>query len=175
MFCPKCGTQNEYGKFCRKCGTNLSGVSQAIGEPLPDEINHSGTATPARIGQARGGITVGFFSQAAIANDFKDLADHKAMAVFGNVKVDLTGAPLPPGETHISAYSLFGDIEIFVPDNVGVRITGFSSLAELKLRGEKVGKGFFDVNEYRSDNYETAARRLHVEVASLLSAIKIRR
>lgn len=175
MFCPKCGTQNEYGKFCRKCGTNLSGVSEAIGEPLPAQMSPADPATPARVGESRGAMTVGLFNQAAIANDFKDLANHKAMAVFGNVKVDLTGAPLPVGETHISAYSLFGDIEIFVPNDVGVRITGFSSLAELKLRGEKVGNGFFNVNEYRSDNYETASRRLHVEVASLFSAIKIRR
>jgi hypothetical protein len=32
MFCPKCGTENpDEGKFCRKCGTGLSAVSQAIG------------------------------------------------------------------------------------------------------------------------------------------------
>lgn len=31
MFCPKCGTENpENGKFCRSCGTDLSGVSKAL-------------------------------------------------------------------------------------------------------------------------------------------------
>ncbi|NNE65925.1 MAG: zinc-ribbon domain-containing protein [Pyrinomonadaceae bacterium] len=31
MFCPKCGTKNpEDGKYCRKCGTDLSGVSSAL-------------------------------------------------------------------------------------------------------------------------------------------------
>lgn len=31
MFCPKCGTKNpDNGKFCRKCGTDLETVSDAI-------------------------------------------------------------------------------------------------------------------------------------------------
>lgn len=31
MFCPKCGTKNpEDGKFCRKCGTDLSPVTDAL-------------------------------------------------------------------------------------------------------------------------------------------------
>ena len=31
MFCPKCGTKNpDDGKFCRKCGTDLGGVSKAL-------------------------------------------------------------------------------------------------------------------------------------------------
>lgn len=35
MFCPKCGTQNpENGKFCRKCGTDLGNISDAISGKL---------------------------------------------------------------------------------------------------------------------------------------------
>lgn len=31
MYCPKCGTQNpDNGKFCRKCGTDLNVVSEAL-------------------------------------------------------------------------------------------------------------------------------------------------
>jgi len=36
MFCPKCGAKNpENGKFCRACGTDLGGVTQALSGKLP--------------------------------------------------------------------------------------------------------------------------------------------
>ncbi|NNF00096.1 MAG: zinc ribbon domain-containing protein [Pyrinomonadaceae bacterium] len=43
MFCPKCGTKNpETGKFCRKCGTDLGTVSDAISGNLPSSKSKSG-------------------------------------------------------------------------------------------------------------------------------------
>ena len=37
MFCPKCGTKNpDDGKFCRKCGTDLSPVSEALSGKSPN-------------------------------------------------------------------------------------------------------------------------------------------
>lgn len=36
MFCPKCGTQNpDNGKFCRSCGTDLGGLSNALATKAP--------------------------------------------------------------------------------------------------------------------------------------------
>jgi hypothetical protein len=166
MFCPKCGSQSEYGKFCRGCGTNLEIVSEALTGQSPEAIASS---------SGRKGITLGLFSQAALSNRERDITQHKAIAIFGEVTVDLTQALLPVGETRISAYTLFGSIDVLVLDDIGVRISGLTSLSELKVRGESAHNGFFDVDEYISDNYHEASRRLHIEVASLFAAIKIRR
>ncbi len=36
MFCPKCGVQNpDNGKFCRSCGTDLGGVTDALSGKSP--------------------------------------------------------------------------------------------------------------------------------------------
>lgn len=166
MFCPKCGAQAEYGKFCRSCGTNLAIVSEAISGQMPGQLSASSSS---------GGTTLALFGPAAIANEARDLAQHKAIAVFGEVTVDLTAAALPIGETSISAYTIFGSINILVPDEVGIRITGLTALSEVKVRGEEARKSFFDADEYTSPNYHEASRRLHVEAACLFAGIKLRR
>jgi hypothetical protein len=166
MFCPKCGSESEYGKFCRVCGTNLEIVSEAITGQSPGAVTSSSSRT---------GITLGLFSQAALSNRDRDIAQHKAIAVFGEVMVDLTAELLPVGETRISAYTIFGSIDVLVLNDVGIRISGLTSLSEIKVRGEKAHNGFFDAGEYTSDNYHESSRRVHIEVASLFAAIKVRR
>lgn len=45
MFCPKCGVQNqETGKYCRSCGTDLGNVSAALTGNLPTQFSDAGTA-----------------------------------------------------------------------------------------------------------------------------------
>jgi hypothetical protein len=166
MFCPKCGSQSEYGKFCRVCGTNLEIVSEAITGQTSGYLNTSSGSTS---------MTLGLFSQAAVSNEGRDISQHRAISVFGEVTVDLTGAPLPIGETRISAYTIFGSIDVLVLNDVGLRITGLTALSETKVRGEGARNGFFDAGEYISPNYHEATRRVHIEVASLFAAIKIRR
>jgi hypothetical protein len=166
MFCPKCGAQSEYGKFCRACGTNLAAVSEVIEERPGQQVGAYAQG---------GGMTMGLFSSAGVSNDVRNIGGHKAAAVFGNVTVDLTAAPLQAGETQISAYTLFGNIDILVPAGVGVRITGISAFSSVSLRGEAVGNGFFHVDEYLSPDYGQATHQLHIEVASFFSGLKIRR
>ena len=165
MFCPKCGEQSKYGKFCRSCGTNLEVVSEVITERSMDEIATSSS----------GGMTLGLFSPATVSNEARDISNHRAISAFGNVTVDLTAMTLPVGETTISAYTIFGNIEVLALNDVGIRITGLTALSSIKVRGEEAHNGFFDADEYTSPNYQEATRRLHIEVAALFATIKIRR
>ncbi|MEO7538799.1 MAG: zinc ribbon domain-containing protein, partial [Pyrinomonadaceae bacterium] len=48
MFCPKCGGSNpEGGKFCRSCGTDLGGVTDALSGRMP-AVPHSLTDSKGR-------------------------------------------------------------------------------------------------------------------------------
>lgn len=58
MFCPKCGTQNlGNGKFCRSCGTDLAGVSDALAAKRagqPSSFNMIEPLQPAQLLCAKG-------------------------------------------------------------------------------------------------------------------------
>ena len=110
-----------------------------------------------------------------MSNEEKVFDRHSILTVFGAFKIDLTAAPLPPGETRINVYSLFAEGEIMAPDDVAVRIEGFSFLANLKVRGQTIHDSFLEFGEYVSPDYERAVRRLRVEVKSAFAEVKIKR
>jgi predicted membrane protein len=91
------------------------------------------------------------------------------------VKIDLTADDLPAGESHLHIYSIFGAVEVFALNEVGVRITGISLFSSVKVRGTEIGNGVFSGHEYISPGYAQAARRLHIDLTSIFSGVKLRR
>ena len=162
MFCPRCGSQSESGKFCRSCGTDLTRVSEIIQEP-GQRGNRGGAAT-----------AVGLFFGASVSNKGRQLDGLNAGAIFGGVTVDLTANLLPAGETKISVFSIFGGAEVLVDDDVGIRITGFACLAGATVRGEELSQGIFSTLYYVSDNYDQASRRLHIDATSLFAGLDVK-
>lgn len=165
-FCPRCRHRAAGANFCPACGANLAAVSAALSDPgRTRQLDH----------QSGAGSTLGVFNNKAISNESGLRNGHSAIAVFGTVTVDLTADQLPLGETRINVYTVFGSADILVFNDVGIRVTGVTTLGSLKVRGKKVGNGFFNLDEYRSPNYEQAERRLHIDMATIFGELKIRR
>jgi hypothetical protein len=165
-YCPKCGIRAEGGKYCRSCGTNLVAISKAL----------EGAQTSRGLkAQGDSGTTLGLFSEARVSNVGRGLNNHTGVAVFGSVTIDLAAAPLPPGETKINVIVVFGGLEILVPADVGLRVTGVTVLADVKSRKEKIRSGFVNTDEYRSPNYHLSARRLHIDATAVFGEVKIKR
>lgn len=55
------------------------------------------------------------------------------LAVFGDLKLDLRGAVVSDPEVTITAISLFGDVEITVPEGVEVELSGFDIFGDREL------------------------------------------
>ena len=56
-----------------------------------------------------------------------------AVAVMGDVVLDLRGAEVPQGEVDITAVAVMGDVEIYVPDGVDVQLSGIAVMGDKKV------------------------------------------
>lgn len=166
MFCPKCGTQTESSNYCRSCGANLARVARVISDPALS----SGSGV-----RRDSGTTVGVFNSSVITNAGRNLDGHNATAVFGGVKVDLSAAPLPAGEIRINLCAIFGGIEVIVPDDVGIRVTGVTIFGGAEVRKESVGSGIFSINNYTTPNYTQATRRIHIDVTTIFGGVSVKK
>jgi hypothetical protein len=56
-----------------------------------------------------------------------------AVAVMGDVMLDLRGAEVPQGEVDITATAVMGDVKIYVPDGVDVQLSGIAVMGDKKV------------------------------------------
>ena len=57
-----------------------------------------------------------------------------ALAVMGDVVLDLRGAEVPHGDVDITATAVMGDVTIYVPDGVDVQLSGIAVMGDRRLR-----------------------------------------
>ena len=161
MFCPKCGAESGQTRFCRSCGTNLTVVSNVLDQ---------GGVRSIAIGKK---TTVNIFQNSSLSN-IVDLDGHTALSIFGTTRIDLTAAPLSLGELRLTLISIFGIIEVLVPEDIAVRITGFSIFGGANVRGRELSSGM-GTNQYVTPGYAEAPRRLHIDATSIFGGIKVDR
>lgn len=164
MFCPTCGVEAGEAKFCRSCGTNLTIVSNILDREEPGRLRTTALA---------GKTTLALFSASHLYNDH-DLNGRTSVSVFGGTEIDFTTAPLAYGETKISVVSVFGGTEVFVPEDVAVRVTGVSICGGIEVLKRGSG-GVFSVNKFETPGYDQAPRRLHIDATSVFGGAAIKK
>lgn len=102
-------------------------------EPLTADLPAGSSVLPAfsapssavRIGGTPGpGTSIAIFGGSEKKGTWVVPTDHKAIAVMGGVDLDLTDATFAEREVTITAFAMFGGIDITVPDDVTVNVHG---------------------------------------------------
>ncbi len=93
-------------------------------------------------------------------------------AFISDLKLDLTEADIPDGETLFYISGFIGDITIRVPDDVGVRLSTSVFIGEATIMGQKRG-GVFSPVELQTTDYKLAERRLHITASHFINNIKV--
>ena len=92
----------------------------------------------------------------------------------GEIKLDLTRAVIPDGETAISANTVVGEVRVLVPADVGVAARVGTLLGSAEVLGRKGGSLVTDEMAV-SEDYATATRRLRIEARTVLGDVAVRR
>jgi predicted membrane protein len=101
------------------------------------------------------------------------LDQEQITTVFGDIKLDLTQAPLEPGEHHLQILTLFGDIKLRLPEDVGLAVESSVLLADIEVETVSQGDEQQPGSRWRSEGFEEAAVRLLLSVEGLFADIDI--
>lgn len=90
-----------------------------------------------------------------------------------DVDLDFSGAEIPLGETRIRIYGFVGDVDVFVPAEVGVSVYAAGFVVDSNLLGHDQDAILVPV-EAVSENYNTAERRLRIEMTGFVCDLKVK-
>lgn len=101
-----------------------------------------------------------------------DVMDQEIWSFVGDVDLDFTQANFPEDEVTFQLYRFVGDVDIIVPEDIGISISSMGFVTEARLEGKKCG-GFMTPVRFTSDNYDSAVKRIRLEMISFVADLKV--
>jgi len=80
--------------------------------------------------------------------------DEEFWVLIGDIKLDMTTAQIPEGETVIRTYGFVGSIRLRVPERVGVSVSSTAFITDARMLGHKQESLLSPLHQV-SDDYET--------------------
>jgi len=131
-----------------------------------------------RSGASRGSIAdksiFRAFGDVKLSGENLDPNGLEATVVFGDVDLDLTRANFTEGENAVDFQTVFGDVEVKVPENIAVSASGSSGFGNLRILG-KTESGIGNRLSSADTNFETQTKRLRVHASTVFGDIVISR
>jgi len=97
-------------------------------------------------------------------------------AFIGDMKIDLSKAHIPYGETRIQISAFIGDVKVYVPNDVtlGVSIQMNAFIGDTKLIDQKESAlmGSYNIS---TPLYDECDRKVYIEVSTFIGDVKVKR
>lgn len=103
-----------------------------------------------------------------------DVTDEEFWIGVGDVKLDLTAARIPMGQVQIRVRSFVSPVRLLLPAGVGVLVSSTAFITDAKVFGQRRETILTPFN-MASDDYETAERKIRLEITSFVGDIRIER
>ncbi|MFS1514108.1 cell wall-active antibiotics response protein LiaF [Chengkuizengella sp. SCS-71B] len=94
-------------------------------------------------------------------------------SVVGEIKMDVSHALIEEKESKVVMQGIVGDIDIIVPDHIGVMLESTITIGEIGLNWEKEA-GIMNKCTWTSPNYATSDVKIHFVVSYIIGDINIK-
>jgi lia operon protein LiaF len=101
------------------------------------------------------------------------VANEEIWVGVGDVDLDMTSADIPVGETRLRVFGFVGDVSLLVPKGVGVSVSSMAFVTDAKVLGQRE-EGLLSPVHVVSDDYETAERRVRLEMTSFAADLRVK-
>jgi lia operon protein LiaF len=91
----------------------------------------------------------------------------------GDIRLDLTQADIPSGETTLQMYGFVNDLDILVPQDLGLSISSIAFLTSARINGHRSDR-FLMTDTYTSGNYASAERKIRLETYSFVTDLDVK-
>ncbi|MDY7076024.1 MAG: cell wall-active antibiotics response protein LiaF [Chloroflexota bacterium] len=101
------------------------------------------------------------------------VTDEEIWIGVGDVELDMTDADVPVGETRLRVLGFVCDVDLLVPEDVGVSVLSTALVTDARVLGQR-RDSFFIPFHLDSDDYETAERKVRLETTFFVGSLKVR-
>ena len=101
------------------------------------------------------------------------VGDEEIFVLIGDTNLDLREATWPEGETRLRIMGFVGDINIRVPEDVGVDLSSNAFVSDVRWQ-ERSEDSILLPLQLQSENYEMARKRLRLDVLYFVCDVKVR-
>jgi Cell wall-active antibiotics response 4TMS YvqF len=91
----------------------------------------------------------------------------------GDVRLDMTRAQFPAGETTLYVNAFVADIDVSVPSDVAVSLSATSFVADAELNGQRVER-FLSGVQMSTPDYATAERKLRLVTTCFVGDVNVK-
>lgn len=102
------------------------------------------------------------------------VSDLEIWSFITDADLDFMHASVPEGETTIKLYGFIGDLDLLLPADVGFKLNAYGFVTDARILGEKRSGFFLQPVEQASENYDSASKKINVELIAFIGEIKIR-
>lgn len=98
--------------------------------------------------------------------------DQEIWSFIGDINMNFTQAQFAKPEIRIRIYTFVADIDLTVPEDLGLAISWSGFVTDGRVLGERMG-GFLSPVHYESEGYASAERKVQLEILSFVGDTKV--